>query len=333
MAVIFKNKHGESLLGDSLKEITKKPFLKRYEGKVDLIITSPPFDLVTPKSYGNLSGKEYIDWLSEFAVPLANLLSETGSIVIELGNSYNKGEPTFSTIPIEALLEFKKRANLYLCQEFICHNPARLPSPAHWVNAKRVRVKDSYTRVWWLSKTPFPKANNSNILKTYSPSMKQLIKGKKNNNTGKRPSGHVITENISKDNLGSISPNFLEFHSMDQPYLFETAENSLSISNTRVLSKYNSFCRENEIEVHPARIQPEMIEFFIRFLTEENDTVFDPFAGSNTTGYVSQGLNRKWVSCELNLDYIKGSLINFYNEDKSKLIIKKLAERSFSKVG
>lgn len=332
MGVVFKNKLGESYHGDSLKEISKKPFLKKYKGEVDLIITSPPFDLVTKKSYGNFNGQQYINWLTSFAIPLSNLLSEKGSIIIELGNSYNEGEPTFSTVPIEALLEFKKKAGLYLCQEFICHNPARLPSPAHWVNAKRVRVKDSYTRVWWLSKSPFPKANNANILRTYSPSMKKLIEGKKNNNIGTRPSGHVITEKISKDNSGSISPNFLEFNSKEKPYLFESAENSLSISNTRVLTNYNKFCKENSLEVHPARIQPEMIEYFIRFLTEENDIVFDPFAGSNTSGYVSQRLNRRWISCEINLEYIKGSLINFYNEDKSKLIIERLAERSISKM-
>jgi hypothetical protein len=33
---------------------------------------------------------------------------------------------------------------------------------------------------------------------------------------------------------------------------------------------------------------PELAEFFIRFLTDENDLVLDPFAGSNTTGAVAQ---------------------------------------------
>ena len=328
MSVIFKNKYGESYQGDSLKEITKKPFLKKYKGKIDLIITSPPFDLISPKSYGNLNGIEYIKWISSFAIPLSDLLSATGSIVIELGNSYNKGEPTFSTVPIEALLEFKNRANLHLCQEFICHNPARLPSPVNWVNTKRERVKDSFTRLWWMSKTPHPKADNSKILRTYSPSMKQLLKGKKTNNTGKRPSGHIMTSKIVKDNSGSISPNFLEFESKERPYLFQEAENCLAISNTRVLTEYNNFCRNNNLEVHPARIQSEIIEFFVRFLTNESDLVFDPFAGSNTTGMISQKLDRKWVSCELNIDYIKGSLINFYNANKSELILKRLATGS-----
>ena len=41
-------------------------------------------------------------------------------------------------------------------------------------------------------------------------------------------------------------------------------------------------------------------EFFIKLCTtERTDLVFDPFAGSNTTGYVAEKNNRRWVSCDL----------------------------------
>ena len=163
--IIFSNKSGVSYYGDSLKLITSKKFQKVYKGKIDLIFTSPPFNLVSKKKYGNENGQEYIKWLSEFSKPLTDLLTEKGSIVIEMGNSYEKGEPVFSTIPFEALISFKNKSNLYLCQEFICHNPARLPSPAQWVTVNRIRVKDSYTRLWWLSKTPYPKSDNKNNLR------------------------------------------------------------------------------------------------------------------------------------------------------------------------
>ena len=36
--------------------------------------------------------------------------------------------------------------------EFICYNPARLPSPAQWVTIERIRVIDSFTHIWWMSK-------------------------------------------------------------------------------------------------------------------------------------------------------------------------------------
>jgi hypothetical protein len=40
---------------------------------------------------------------------------------------------------------------LRLCQEFVCYNRARLPSPAQWVTVNRIRVKDSYTDMEFLS--------------------------------------------------------------------------------------------------------------------------------------------------------------------------------------
>ena len=254
---------------------------------------------------------------------MTDLLSEDGSIVIEIGNSWEKGIPAFSTVPIEALLRFKRESGLYLCQEFICHNPSRLPSPAEWVTVKRIRVKDSFTRVWWLSKTPYPKADNSQVLIKYSNSM---LRKMKNGDVapGKRPSGHTITDNFLKNNKGSISPNFINLFNGE--FLFEEMENTLSISNTANQSVYNNFCEENGYQKHPARMQIGLSEYFIRFLTKERDLVFDPFAGSNTTGMVSEVLKRNWLSCEKDIDYIQGSLIRFYSEDKSRDIIKKLAK-------
>jgi len=54
-------------------------------------------------------------------------------------------------------------------------------------------------------------------------------------------------------------------------------------------------------------MQPELAEFFIKFLTNSGDLVLDPFAGSNTTGASAEKLKRKWISIELNEKYVKGS--------------------------
>jgi len=59
--------------------------------------------------------------------------------------------------------------------------------------------------------------------------------------------------------------------------------------------------------------------------------VFDPF-GSNTTGLVSEKLERNWVSSDMSLDYIKGSLIRFFSENKSKNIIKRMAREGVSEL-
>lgn len=319
--IVFKTKSGVSYQGDSYKLIKSKKFLKKYKGKVNLIFTSPPFDLLHQKKYGSKIDKEYIKWLVKFSKPLTDLLTKDGSIVIELGNAWKSGSPTYSTTPLEALLEFKKESNLHLCQEFICHNPSRLPSPASWVTIKRVRAKDSYTRLWWLSKTTDPKADNKKILMKYSVSMLNKMK-KSKIYTGKRPSGHKITEKFLKNNGGSISPNFISNSELEN-----LVENSLSIANSSKEPTYNNFCRNNNLQPHPARMQIGLVEYFINFLTDEGDLTFDPFAGSNSLGMVSENLKRNWISSELNIDYIKSSLIRFYDESEATDKIKRMAEK------
>ena len=58
-------------------------------------------------------------------------------------------------------------------------------------------------------------------------------------------------------------------------------------TNTRSNEQYQMFCRDRGIPLHPARMPKELVEFFVKFLTEEGDLVFDPFGGSNTTGWVA----------------------------------------------
>ena len=231
-------------------------------------------------------------------------LKPDGSLVVELGNAWNPGSPTMSTLPMKVLLAFMEAAELHLCQEFICFNPARLPTPAQWVNIERIRVKDAFTRVWWMSPTERPKANNKNVLTGYSKSMLELLR-KGTYNSGLRPSGHNIgTKSFLSDNGGAIPPNVLiPSESDDASVLFEV----LPISNTRASDRYQNYCRTNDIPVHPARMQEKLAEFFIKFLTEEGDTVLDPFAGSNTTGAVAERLERRWLAVERERVYVDGA--------------------------
>src|SRR5256885_14020805 len=97
------------------------------------------------------------------------------------------GPRMMSPASLKALLAFQEAANLHLCQEFICFNPARLPTPAEWVTVRRVRVKDAFTRVWWMSPTANPKADNRQVLTEYSDSMLKLLR-RGTYNGGSRPS-------------------------------------------------------------------------------------------------------------------------------------------------
>ncbi len=291
--IYYSTLKGKFYLGLS-ETVSQTGSLSKLKGKIQLIFTSPSFPLNRKKKYGNLQGPEYVSWLSSFAPLFAEFLVPDGSIVMELGNAWNPGSPTTSTLPVEALLEFKRAGNFYLCQEFIYFNPARLPSPAQWVTVERIRVKDSFTRLWWFSLSPRPKANNRRVLIEYGDDMKRLIKSGKYN-PGQRPSEHVIGErSFLRDNGGAIPPNVIK------------------AANTSSTDSYLEYCREENLEPHPSRMPPDLASFFIRFLTENNDWVMDPFAGSNVTGAVAEKLGRRWIAIETNKMYADGSMGRFF---------------------
>ena len=74
---------------------------------------------------------------------------------------------------------------------------------------------------------------------------------------------------------------------------------------------YIEYCKEHELEIHPARMPKEIPLFFIKFLTDANDLVLDPFAGSNTTGYVAESTLRRWLSIEINQSYVQSYIGRF----------------------
>jgi site-specific DNA-methyltransferase (cytosine-N4-specific) len=292
MRLAYSTKLGKLIRGTA-EDALDSDVLKRCRGKVDLVFTSPPFPLNRKKKYGNLQGQAYIDWLGGFAPTLRGLLKPRGSIVMEVGNAWEPGRPVMSTLALRALLAFLDTGKLLLCQQFIYNNPARLPGPAQWVTVERIRVKDSYSHLWWMAATDRPKATNRRILQPYSESMLDLLKRKKYN-AGARPSEHHI---------GKTS--FFCRHNGAIP------SNVITLANTQASSAYLQYTRSKNLAPHPARMPIGLAEFFIKFLTKPGDLVLDPFAGSNTTGAAAEALERKWISIEPNKDYVKGSYGRF----------------------
>ena len=260
-------------------------------GDIDLIMTSPPFGLVRKKTYGNEDAHRYCDWFRPFAEGFRRALKDSGSLVIDIGGAWKSGTPTRSLYHFELLIMLCEEYGFHLCQEHYWWNPSKLPTPAEWVNVRRVRVKDAVNCIWWLSPTPWPKATNRRVLAPYSDSMRDLLK---NGYKAKlRPSGHDISNKFNKDNGGSVPPNLL------------------AVANTESNGRYQEFCRKNNHPIHPARYPENLPEYFIRMLTDPGDLVVDPFAGSCVTGAVAEALGRKWACCELEEDYLKGAMARF----------------------
>jgi len=283
---LYSTPWGAAYAGDSLELMKAIP-----DGRVAAVITSPPYALHFKKEYGNVDKEDYVDWFLPFAEQIKRILTEDGSFILNIGGSYTSGLPTKSLYHFRLLLRLCDELGFHLAQECFWYNPAKLPAPAEWVNVRRIRVKDSVEYVWWLSPSPWPRANNRAVLVPYSADMKRLMR--KGYRATRRPSGHNITEKFRNHRGGAIPSNVIERGNND--------------SN----SEFIKACKRHGLKLHPARFPPALPRFFVNLLTERNDLVLDPFAGSNTTGWVAEQLGRTWLAMELNERYVRTSALRF----------------------
>ena len=164
--------------------------------------------------------------------------------------------------------------------------------------------------------------------------MKRLLKN--GYNSGKRPSQHVVSETSwQKDNGGAISQNLIGYNTeldfakyiddiykeyldgfesyLQKKFIEDFSDNVLEIANTSSSDRYLKACKEIGLKTHPARFPHELPEFFIKFLTDENDVVFDPFGGSCVTAEVAEKLNRRWIVSEITEEYLEGAKYRFFD--------------------
>jgi DNA modification methylase len=289
---VYSTAMGAAYAGDSLHLLRDLP-----NHSIDAVITSPPYALEFKKEYGNVQKRDYIKWLLPFAREIHRILRKDGSFILNIGGSYNQGEPTRSLYHFKLLITLCEDVGFHLAQECFWYNPAKLPAPAEWVNVRRFRIKDSVEYIWWLSPSPRPYADNKQVLEPYSPDMRRLIaKGYK---AKVRPSGHNITTKFNRDLGGSIPANLLVR------------------GNNESNSEYITACRALGLKVHPARFPNALPEFYIKLLTRSGGVVLDPFAGSNTTGRAAEDLGRRWLAGEINAGYAQASAVRFGIDPRS----------------
>ncbi len=293
---MYATDRGAAYCGDSIELMRSMP-----ADSVNLVVTSPPYALHFKKEYGNADQSEYVRWLLPFVREIRRILADDGSFVLNVGGAWTPGSPTRSIYTYKLLVALVEEVGFHLAQEFFWYNPAKMPVPAEWVTVRRVRVRDSVEFVWWLSKSPNPKANNRNVLRRYSPDMIRL--NQRGQAKTRRPGGHVINEGFADVSQGgSIPPNVIE---VDVP------TDMLRFGNNAANDPYTTRCKQAGIKIHPARFPAILPEFFVRFLTDFDDVVLDPFAGSNTTGMVCEALERRHLAFELDPEYLEASRFRF----------------------
>ena len=289
VVTVFETDLGVALWAESQSAVTLID-----DGIAKAIVTSPPYALVRRKEYaGQHAGDEHADWLFERSREWRRILSDDGSLFLNLGDVWNPGLPTMNLYQERLIIRMVDELGWHLCQKLFWHNPSKMPAPAEWVTVRRVRVTPAVEQVWWLSKTPHPEASNRKVLRPYSDRMRSLI-GRGGEAGAIRPSGHALKPGaFAQDNGGSIAHNLLTF------------------ANTSSNDAYQRYCREQGLPKHPARFPQELCEWLLKLSTAEGDVGVDDFGGSFTLAAAAEKLGRRWISCEKSLAYIRGGYGRF----------------------
>jgi site-specific DNA-methyltransferase (cytosine-N4-specific) len=290
VAPAYRTRRGAVYAGDALDLLRAMP-----DNSVNLVLTSPPYALEFKKEYGNEPQAKYVEWFLPFGREVKRVLRPDGSFVVNVGGAWQKGHPVRSLYHFKLLVELVESVEFFLAQEVYWHNPAKIPTPAEWVNVQRIRVKDSVEPCWWLSKTERPKASNLGVLVPYSADMIRLID--RGFRAKRRPSGHLANAGWQKNHGGAIPGNVLTMGNND--------------SNGR----YIAMLTARGLKVHPARFPVQLPEWFIRLLTDPGDVVLDIFGGSMTTGWAAERLDRAWLGFELSPEYVAASRLRFYDDE------------------
>ena len=252
------------------------------DGKFDLIITSPPYNV--GKSYETKTSIEkYLETQEEIINELVRTLSDKGSLCWQVGNYIYKGE----VFPLDIYYyQIFKRHGLKLRNRIIWHF-------GHGLHASN-RFSGRYETILWFSKTDEYIFNLDNVRVPAKYPGKLHFKGEKKglpsgNPLGKNPSD--IWEIVAKD--------------------WETA--MWNIPNVK--------SNHPEKTKHPCQFPIELVERCILALTNEESWVLDPYAGVGSTVIASIKNNRNVIGIEKEKEYCdiaKQRIIDF-NEGKLKI--------------
>lgn len=257
--------------------------LKKLEdGKFDLIITSPPYNV--GKSYETKTSIEkYLETQEEIINELVRTLSEKGNICWQVGNYVDKGE----VFPLDIFYyQIFKKQGLKLRNRIIWYF-------GHGLHASN-RFSGRYETILWFSKSNDYIFNLDNVRVPSKYPGKRYFKGPKKG----LPSGNPLGKNPS---------DIWEVVIKDWDKLM------WDIPNVK--------CNHPEKTDHPCQFPIELVERCVLALTDENSWVLDPFSGVGSTVIAAIKNDRNAIGIEKEETYCKiaNQRINDFNEGILKI--------------
>ena len=248
--------------------------LKEFDEKPRMCVTSPPYYGL--RDYGGeedqigqeQTPEEYINSLVEVFREVRNVLTDDGTLWVNIGDSY---------------YNYRPGRGQGLVKQTVSNTKQDLPDvcPRRGNRLEGLKEKDLIGIPWMLAFA----------LRADGWYLRQDIIWHKPN-----PMPESVRDRCTK------SHEYVFLLSKNQNYYFDV--NAIKEPTRRKRSVWNIQNKPYR-GAHFAVYPPELIEPCIKAGSEEGDIILDPFMGSGTTAMVAKELGRDYIGCELHEDYGK----------------------------
>ncbi len=276
-------------------------FLKKQkDSSIKLIITSPPYNI--GKEYETVTSlKQYLEKIEPIISESVRTLSDDGSICWEVGNYI---DPVTSEVyPLDIYYyEIFKKYGLQLRNRIIWHF-------GHGLQCEK-RFSGRYETILWFSKTD-----------TYTFNL----------DDARIPSKYPGKKSYKGENKGKLSGNPKGKNPED--VWQATVERLYDDWERQVWDVPNVKSNHPEKTIHPCQFPIELVERCVLALTNENDVVYDPFAGVGSTLLAALKNNRRAFGTELMQEYIDIGLERIKALSKDELKTRPIYQRIYEPSG
>lgn len=265
-----------------------------------------------PRAYGNPSIDDYLDFICSTLEPIVKNLAPGGSVVLQVGDVFVPGSPAKSTYIEELTIALPRRLGLSFMNR-ITWESNKPPGPIQWASKQRMQLNEGAEYCLWFSNDPIRcGADNRRVLEPHTDAHKKLM-----------ARGGEQRSSVNGDGAYRIRPG-----SYGQETTGRIPRTVWHIPNTcHSQRKYKATARSLGLMPHGATMPLELARKLVRFLTDVEQLVVDPFSGSQTTPLACEIEGRRWASTEMVYDYVRGGAERFTGFDGFELCLPELASK------
>lgn len=265
---------------------------------ITLCLTSMPYPLAKARRYGNVPEAEYVDWVCKQLEPVVRNLARGGSICLNISQDIFMSQSPARSLYCERLvLALHDRLGLHKMDQLVWENRSKPPGPVQWASKNRYQLNVSWEPIYWFTNDPRAvRSDNRRVLQAHSERHLKLI------HQGGEARSKVFSDGAYRIHHGSFGAATAG----------RIPRNVLSYGHACAdQQEYKRLARAAGLPAHGAPMPLSLASFLVEFMTEPDDLVVDPFAGSFTTAKAAELLGRRWLATECMAEYVIGGSVRF----------------------